>query len=206
MRDPAWFGVVAGIAALSVVAAGGRALLFSSSIPGPATPTGTSSVPVVYRNLMIAFNPATGSYDYNAQQPSVPLHVRVIFTITNYALSVAVVPTASDARVSGTSDGGMTVAARGTISTVSALPVSELSHTLSASNGYYLLNVPVPAAASGASPPSGDVLDRLRHREHVRLGLRRPPRAVRSEDGDVGVPHRFLSARLRRGEAGPVGA
>lgn len=152
MRDDSYFGVVA--VAVAAVAVLGVMSLFvlapSPAIPTlshPSSTTGTS----VARDLSIVRNASTGGFAYSTGQFTVPHGVPVVFTITNFDPTTAALPSPSDALVRGTSDGTMiTTGAAGAI-TVHGLPVDDVSHTFSISDGYYHVNAPIPPATSGGA-------------------------------------------------------
>lgn len=153
MRDQSWFDSVAGAAAVVVVVVGVVVLAIA---PPAAAPTRTTSAgtpgPTAYRTLSISYNPSTGGYGYGAAQLSVPQGVRVVFTITNYDPSNAALPDRVDAHVTGTLDGAMTVSTAAGSVTTNGLPPGEVSHTFSMSNGFYHVNIPIPAAAGPGAP------------------------------------------------------
>lgn len=152
MKDQEWFNTVAGIVVVLVVVGGAAALLAAPTGSGTSQPNAGTSIPTAYRNLTISYVPSEGGFDYSSLELSVPLHVRVVFTITNFDPSTAALPTASDAQVSGTYDGAMSYSVGGTSAVLGQLPAGEVSHTFSMSNAFYHLNVPVPAAPTGATP------------------------------------------------------
>ncbi len=154
MNDQAWFNTVAGFMVVLVVVAGAAVLLVlptgsGTTAPSPGSPP---AIPTVYRNLSITYRASAGDYDYNSLQLIVPLHVRVVFTITNFDPSVAVLPSAVDAQLAGTFGGSMTVVDHGTTVTVGGLMANGVSHTFTMSNAAYHVNVPIPPATVGAAP------------------------------------------------------
>ena len=152
MRDQEWFNTVAGIVVVLVVVGGAAALLAAPTGSGTSRPNAATSIPTAYRNLTISYVASEGGFDYSSLQLSVPLHVRVVFTITNLDPSTSALPAASDAQVSGTYDGLMSYTAGGTSASLGQLPAGDVSHTFSMSNAFYHLNVPIPAAPTGSTP------------------------------------------------------
>ncbi len=153
MREQSWFNLIAGTVAMVIVVLGALAISYpSGAAPAPATSTASSGSPVVYRNLSIAFDPSAGAFDYSTTTLSVPSNVRVVFTITNYDPSSAMVPAASDARVAGTLGGMITVSTDGSTATVPSVPISDVSHTFTISSGAVHLNVPIPPASPTGTP------------------------------------------------------
>ncbi len=152
MREQAWFNLVAVTAVLVVLAVGGLSLALAPKTPTPTAGAASPSLATVYRNLSITYDPATQNYNYNTRGLSVPMDVQVVFTITNYDPTVGVVPAASAAVVSGTFGGPMLVHLGDSSARVSQLPVGDVSHTFSMSDGFYHLNVPIPPAASLSTP------------------------------------------------------
>ena len=152
MREQRWFNLVAVTVALSVLAVGAIAIAVPASGPTTAATAGGAGSPTVYRNLSIVYNAASGTYNYNNRDLTVPMNVRVVFTITNYDPSVGVLPTPSSAVVAGTFDGAMMMQRGGSMASMGALPLNGVSHTFSMSSGFYHLNVPIPPAASAAVP------------------------------------------------------
>lgn len=154
MRDTSWFNLIAGATAVLIVAFGAVAMAYpAASVPSAAL-GGPATNPTVYRNLTITFNPATGTFDYSTNAIAVPTGATVVFTITNYDPSIAMVPNASDARVVGTVGGVMTVHANGQSAVVSSVAVGDIAHTFTISSGAYHLNVPIPPASASDAPTS----------------------------------------------------
>lgn len=151
MRDGTWFNLVAALLAVAIVAFGALAIVYPSSA-GVAPATRPAAAPTVYRNLSITFDPSVGTFGYSTTQLAVPTGVAVVFTITNYDPSTAILPAPTDAQVLGTVNDVMTVGSGGTAVTVSAVAPSQVSHTFTLSNGAYHLNVPIPSAASTGHP------------------------------------------------------
>ena len=152
MNDQDWFNAVAVGLIAAVVVGGTFALLLVPSSAGTPTATRAASTPTVYRNLTVSYQPAEGQFDYTTLDLSVPLHTRVVFTITNFDTTSAALPNASVAKVSGTWDGTMTYTDGGVSAALTQLPPGDVSHTFTLSNAFYHVNVPVPASASGAAP------------------------------------------------------
>ncbi len=153
MNDQRWFNLAAALIAVAVTVG---ALAVVALAPAPATPTPSAapnpSIPTTYRTLTITLDPASGQYNYNVRSLSVPLHERVVFTITNYDPATARLPTPSDAQVTGTYGGPMTLQSPAGASQVAQLPAGDVSHTFSMSDAYYALNVPIPPAANAVTP------------------------------------------------------
>lgn len=153
MQDQSFFNLVAGIAIALVVIVAALAFVVAPSggVTSPTVSAGSGN-PTVYRNLSISLDPATGAYSYNVAQLAVPLHVRVVFTITNFDTSSATLPSPSDANVVGTEGGTMEIVTGGGGVTVGRIPTSAVSHTFSMSDPSYSVNVPIPQAVGQASP------------------------------------------------------
>lgn len=155
MDPQRWFNLVAASTVVAVLAFGAFVFLAGPGASGPAPPPTAVSAPTTYRSLSIAYNPATGVFDYSARSLAVPLDVRVVITITNYDPSVAALPSAASASVMGTSGGGMTLHTGGPAggwAQTAQLPVGGVSHTFSMSDGFYHLNVPIPPATAVSTP------------------------------------------------------
>lgn len=154
MRDQDWFNIVAAVTVVLVLVAGGLAFAMA---PGAPVTTGRSGAgsqgPTVYRNLTISYDPAAGGFAYDEIALGIPLNVRAIFTLTSLDSVSAKLPTMADAEVVGTDGGGIQIINEKGSVFVTSIPASEVSHTFSLSNGFYHLNVPVPAtdrAGAGA--------------------------------------------------------
>lgn len=153
MRDP-FFAVLGTAVAAGLILVGG-AMFFgapahSSAAVAPMGPT--NSGPTVYRTLTIALDARSGGFVYTAATLNVPLHTRVVFTITNFDPSAAMLPSRSNAMVKGTDGGLMMIDHMAGRTAVSQLAAPDVSHTFSMSNGFYKLNVPVPRADPSGSP------------------------------------------------------
>ena len=153
MDDARWFNLAAGLLAVLVTAAGLTAIAFTPSTSSAApAPSAGPSAPTTYRTLVIAPDTAAGGVSYSARTLTVPLHERVVFTITNFDPTVATLPTPRDAQVMGTFGGPMTIhEAQGSV-VVGQLPAAGVSHTFTMSNAYYAINVPIPPAQDPATP------------------------------------------------------
>lgn len=151
MNDQDWFNAVAVGLVAAVVVGGTFALLLAPSSAAP-TPGRSASTPTVYRNLTVAYQSTEAQFDYTTLDLSVPLHTRVVFTITNFDPTTAALPNASAAQVSGTWDGTMTYTDGGVSAALSQLPPGDVSHTFTLSNAFYHVNVPVPPSPGGAAP------------------------------------------------------
>lgn len=151
MRDQHWFNLTAAIIAAFVLLWGASMVMFPSPT---ATPTATThpatASPTVYRNLSITLNPRTGDFDFSALQLSVPIGVKVVFTITNFDTSTARLTAPENARVTGTIGSTEALSSGGASLAVGSLSATGVSHTFTLSNAYYHLNAPIPPAA--ASP------------------------------------------------------
>ncbi len=153
MRDASWFNLVAGVIAVLIVVIGALAIAYPTvSAPTAASRPGPATNPTVYRNLSIAFDSATGAFDYSATMLTVPAGVTVVFCITNYDPSIAQIPAASDALVVGTVGGVATIAAGGHSAAVRSVAMSDIAHTFTISSGAYHLNVPIPPASASNDP------------------------------------------------------
>lgn len=155
MRDQDWFNTLAGIVIVVVFLGAAFALLVAppgSTVPRPISTA--PSIPTVYRNLTVAFNPSTGGFDYSTSQLVVPSHVKVVFTITNFDAALALLPQASDARVIGTYGDPSLVIGAGKTSSFTQLPTNDVSHTFSIANPYAHVNVPIPPAGFGSGAPA----------------------------------------------------
>lgn len=154
MDDQAWFNAVAGIAVVVVLVAAGVVIAVAPGGPLPQRTAGPGpSGPTVFRNLTISYAPSAGGFVYDQAALQVPMNVRVVFTITTFDPSAAVLPTVADAKVTGTLGGTMQVIGGSGNVTVEAIPPSEVGHTFSLSDAYYHVSVPVPvtdAAPGGA--------------------------------------------------------
>ena len=156
MKDTFGFAIVALLGALVITVAG---LSVLANAPGPApassAPAAPSSVPTpatVYRNLTIAFDPASGDFQYSNLDLNVPHGLRVVFSITNFYFHAARLPNASDALVTGTLGGSMDLTTPlGPVATEGVVP-ENVSHTFTVWNGFYHLNVPVPTASASGVP------------------------------------------------------
>lgn len=147
MQDQRYFNLTAAVL-VTVVVLGGFAVIM---VEGNAA--SGSAPPTVQRNLTIAWDPATSSYSYSQVAIHVPLHARVIFTITSYDPDPATyVPLLSDTQVSGTNGGTMMVLQDGRTATSTGLPTGGVSHTFTISSGAYQVNVPIPVAPSSTDP------------------------------------------------------
>jgi hypothetical protein len=154
MRDQRLFDVVALVAAIAIVVGLGAVAVLSpaSNRPLAGGATGAGSPPTAYRNLSIAFDPTTGTYEYSSAALTVPAGVRVVFTITNFDTGIAVLPTPADADVVGTLGGAMLVATGSAAFTTDQLPTDDVSHTFSLSDSAYHVNVPIPPASAPGVP------------------------------------------------------
>ena len=153
MDDQTYFNLVAGVSVVLVLVTAGVAFAVApaGSVPTRALGAGQPG-PTVYRNITITYDPTAGAFVYNLAQLAVPLNVRVVFTITNFDSTSAVLPTAGDANVMGTEGNAMQVFNGGGSVSVGGIPSGEVSHTFSLSNAYYTLNAPIPRAEGPASP------------------------------------------------------
>ena len=112
---------------------------------GPvAGPRGASTA---YLLLTIGFDFATGLDIYLPANFTVPSHVPVLVTITNYDNASNPV-TGDSARVQGTLGNVESVraASETTGMEMSAVPGDQVAHTFTLDTGGYAMNVPVPAA------------------------------------------------------------
>lgn len=147
MSPPSRFGIVAALV-VSVVVLATFGVLFAVGT-GANTPPPPSST----RALSISWDAASSTYSYRTTNLQVPLGSTVTFVVTNHDPgTVASVPSVSDAVVSGTVGGTMTVSENGTTATVTSVEPASLSHTFTVSSGPYRLNVPIPAAPSAGTP------------------------------------------------------
>lgn len=110
---------------------------------------GAASSPRDYLYLVIATDPATGFDAYLPANFTVPAHVPIVVTITNYDNGTNAVSDAN-ARVRGTIDGAMTVLGEGTVTRLAASGVSHTFTIEGVPGG--AINVPVPPATDAAHP------------------------------------------------------
>ncbi len=153
MKDQSWFDLMAVLLAAGVVVFGAVSVLAVVPPPTVPGPTGVGAAgPTTYVNLSIALDPATGDFAYTSTALSVPLNTKVVFTIVNYDPHAATLPVASDAWVSGTMGGTMTILSAPGDPGVDGLSASEVAHTFSVPSPYYKLNVPIPVASPNGTP------------------------------------------------------
>lgn len=147
MRDPDWYGVVAGVIALGVLILGGLAIVGEGKVAPPAPgPRGPD-----YLYLTVAFNPSSGIDQYFPANFTVPSHTLVVISITNYDDGTNQVPAALGL-VTGTIGGTESVSAGGSASahSVTSVPLTGLAHTFSV--GSIGLNAPIPSATDPSTP------------------------------------------------------
>ena len=144
----AW--IAAGIVLIALVGAA-YGVHQSWQLPAPGA---TGSVPSVeYVNLSVGSTPGTSGASFNLTDITVTSNATVIFTIT--VTDTNTYPVAPYyAAVQGTANGTEEVfSAPGVpMKTVTGLGPNNVSHTFTLEDGPYSLNVPLPAAASAASP------------------------------------------------------
>ncbi len=127
MKDQYWSNWVLAIVAIVVVVWAGFALTLATPAgPAPATSSTSAQPATIYRNLTIAYDRSTGGLGYSATDFSVPLNVRVVFTITNFDTSVGTLPTAKDAEVTGTQGGFIAMTDHGASHAVTGLPANQI--------------------------------------------------------------------------------
>jgi heme/copper-type cytochrome/quinol oxidase subunit 2 len=137
-----------GVVALVVVASF-VVLFYAESANSHASAAGATTD----RALTISYDPVTSAYTYARTNINVPLGGTVQFTITSYDPSPAgLLPEASDAQVTGTVGGVMTVSTAGGVSVLSQIAPADVAHTFTLSSGYYHVNIPIPAAPNAGSP------------------------------------------------------
>ncbi len=139
---------VLGVFAGSLATWGVAPLAFSGA--GGAGPVSVGPYPLY---LTVAFNPGSGHDEYFPANFTVPAHVLVVVTITNYDNATNPVPSA-DGVVTGTLGDTETILnvsfPNGLVeSTVNG---TDISHTFTVATGGYQLNIPVPPAASLSVP------------------------------------------------------
>lgn len=132
---------------LGVIGGAALGVLVRAPVAGPAT-GGTD-----YLFLTIGFDFATGLDRYLPANFTVPTHTLVVVTITNFDNASNPVPSAAGA-VRGTVGNVMVMrsADQAVGMTMNVVPASQVAHTFTMDGGAYTVNVPVPAAASRATP------------------------------------------------------
>jgi hypothetical protein len=140
---------VAVVVALVLGVIGGAFIGYLVRGPIPAAPSARAT----YLFLTIGFDFATGLDRYFPANFTVPSHVLVVVTITNYDNASNPV-TPAIAQVQGTLGNVETMhaASEPTGMNMSAIPADQVAHTFTLDSGGYSMNVPIAVAKSLADP------------------------------------------------------
>lgn len=150
MNDQSWFNRMALIAVLTVLATAAVAAYFGHSNSTNAAAPSAAPVPATLY-LTYAFNPGNGLDEVFPANFTVPSHMPVMVTITNYDNGTNPVPLANS-QVAGTvGPATLRISESGTPTTYTSLPMSNIVHTFTVIKGTPV-NVPIPPAQDLANP------------------------------------------------------